>query len=99
VIAKQICKSPQGEAKTKIVGFGIHEGQGQTQKESCKTFANLIAAARYGENETHSAQSPRRLAQQNIVYRTGLPQQDEPLEWLSQVCSGMACQVREALSL
>ena len=142
VIAKQICKSPQGEAKTKIVGFGPgtsvkkilekldqfygdqgaamgdellsqaynfrqHKGEevsafasrldsqfrqaknhgvellpdeeavdrhlrllfwqglkesvkdkARHKKESCKTFADLIAAVRYGENKTHSAQSP-----------------------------------------
>lgn len=32
-----------------------------------------------------------------MVYGTELPQSDGPPEWLSQVCSAMAREVREAL--
>lgn len=67
------------------------------KKDSCKTFTDLISAARYGEKEASSAQFPRRVVRQNIVYGTELPQSDGPPEWLSQVCSAMAREVREAL--
>lgn len=67
------------------------------KKDSCKTFADLIAAARYGEKETNSTQFPRRVARQNMVCGTELPQPEGPPEWLSQVCSAMAREVREAL--
>ena len=67
------------------------------KRDSCKTFADLIAAARYGEKETNSAQFPRRVARQNMVCGTELPQSDGPPGWLTQVCSAMAREVREAL--
>ena len=38
------------------------------KKDSCKTFADLIAAARNGKKETNSAQIPRRVVCQNMVY-------------------------------
>jgi len=77
-----------------LAGAGaIREEQGHTQKG----IADLIAVGRYGEKETNSAQFPRRVAHQSRVCGTGLPQSDEPPEWLSQVCSAMAREVREAL--
>lgn len=42
------------------------------EKESCKTFAELVAAARYGEKEANSTQFPRRVVHQNFVSETGL---------------------------
>ena len=42
------------------------------KKESCKTFAELIAAARYGEKEANSTWFPRRVVHQNFVSETGL---------------------------
>ena len=77
-----------------MAGAGaICEEQGQTQKG----IADFIAARRYGEKETNSAQFPGRVARQSMVCETGLLQSDEPPEWLSQVCSAMAREVREAL--
>ena len=53
------------------------------RKDSCKTFANLIAAVHYGEKETNSTQFPRQVARQDMVCRTELPQPEGPPEWLS----------------
>jgi len=77
-----------------LAGDGaIREERGQTQKK----LADLIAARRYGEKETNSAQYPRRVARQSMVCGAGLLQSDEPRQWLLQVCSAMAREVREAL--
>ena len=68
------------------------------KKDSCKTFTDLITAAHYGKKETNSTQFPLRVAHKNMVCGTKLPQPEPgPLEWLSQVCSAMAHEVREAL--
>ena len=42
------------------------------KKESCKTFAELIAAARYGEKKANSTRFSRRVVHQNFVSQTGL---------------------------
>ena len=67
------------------------------KKDSCKTFADLISAARYGEKEASLAQFSRRVVRQNMIYGTEVSQSDGPPERLSQVCSAMAREVREAL--
>ena len=67
------------------------------KKESCKTFAELVVAAHYGENEANLTQFRQRVVRQNFISETGLMETHEPLEWLPQVCSAMAREVREAL--
>ena len=56
------------------------------KKKSCKTFAELIAVARYGEKEANSTQFPRRVVRQNFIPETGLMETDEPPDWLPEVC-------------
>ena len=70
------------------------------KKDSCKTFADLIVAARYGEKETTPFQAPRRVARQNnqaseVLGPNG--SDSRPPEWLAEVCSAMAREVRQAL--
>ena len=67
------------------------------KKDSCKTFVDLISAARYGEKEARLAQFSRRVVHQNMIYGTEVPQSDGLPKRLSQVCSAMAREVREAL--
>ena len=67
------------------------------KEDSCKPFADLIATTCFGKKETNSDQFPRRVAHQKMVCWTELPQSDRLTEWLSQVCSAMSHEVREAL--
>ena len=67
------------------------------KKESCKTFAELIAAARYGEKQANSTQFPRRVARQNSISDTRLMETHELPEWLPQAFSVMAREVRETV--
>lgn len=46
------------------------------KKDSCKTFADLISAARYGEKELSSAQASKRLARVNQVTKSTEDQPD-----------------------
>ena len=63
------------------------------RKDSCKSFSALITAARYGEKEACSAQSPKRVARSNQVTQDP---DSKPL-WIAEICSAMAREVREAL--
>ncbi len=67
------------------------------KKDSCKTFANLISAARYGEREINSTQGPRRHARANQVTREEDASAGPP-SWLAEVCSTFAREVRETLT-
>lgn len=70
------------------------------KKDSCKTFADLIVAARYGEKESTPPQASRRVVRQNneTAEVLGANGSDyRPPEWLAEVCSAMAREVRQAL--
>ena len=72
------------------------------RKESCKTFGDLIMAARYGEHESNSTQAPKRSARMNQMTAETPnqgpkdPSQDSQ-DWLKELCAAMAREVREAV--
>ena len=69
------------------------------RKDSCKTFSDLIAAARYGEKEALPSQATRKVArciQASDVKEEAASSQEPPAR-LAQVCAAMAREVREAL--
>jgi hypothetical protein len=75
------------------------------KKDNCKTFAELITAARYGEKELGSNQSTRKFARANqAIYQEpgqkSLPQPHNDgvkKEWIAEICTAMAKEVREVL--
>ena len=58
------------------------------KKDSCKTFADLINAARYGEREINSTQGPKRSARVNQATAEENTNAGPP-SWLAEVCSAV----------
>ena len=75
------------------------------KKDNCKTFAELITAARYEEKKLGSNQSTRKFARANqaIYQEPGHTSPSQPRndgdkkEWIAEICSAMAKEVREVL--
>lgn len=65
------------------------------KKENCKTFGDIIMAARYGEHEFNSTQPPKRIARMNQM--SGQTTEPDNHDWIKEVCTVMAREVREAL--
>lgn len=63
-------------------------------KEECKTFGELISAARYGEREVGSAPIPKRVvkAQQATL------DEEKPPKWASEFCAAMVREVKSAFA-
>ena len=87
---------------------GIKEsikGKTRHKKDNCKTFAELITAARYGEKELGSTQPSRKIARSNQAVCHEFSQKSPPQPshaeakpaWITDVCSAMAWGVREIL--
>ena len=75
------------------------------KKDNCKTFAELITAARYEEKELGTNQSTRKFARANqaIYQEPGQTSPSQPRndgdkkEWIAEIGSAMAKEVREVL--
>jgi len=68
------------------------------KKDQCKTFGELITAARYGEKEANnSTQAPKRVARSNPVQQVPQGTQDKKPSWVNEMCTSFSREVREVL--
>lgn len=71
------------------------------KKDGCKSFSELIMAARYGEKESNSTQFPKRSARSNQIsvketQETQVENDSKPPPWVAEVCS-MAREVNQMM--
>ena len=64
------------------------------KKDKCKTFGELISAARYGEREVDLSPIPTRVVKSQQV----TVEEEKTPKWASEVCAAMAREVQSALA-
>ncbi|KAK3733491.1 hypothetical protein QZH41_019393, partial [Actinostola sp. cb2023] len=80
---------------------GLRQGikdKARHKKDQCKTFGELITAARYGEKEANnSTQAPKRVSRSNPVQQVPQGTQDKKPSWVNEMCTSFSREVREVL--
>ncbi len=67
------------------------------RKDSCKSFSDLITAARCGEKESVVSRTSKRVAHSNQTSTSTAKEPEGKPAWIAEICSAMAREVREAL--
>lgn len=63
------------------------------KKDECKTFGELISAARYGEREVDLVLTPKRI----VKSQQATVEEEKTPKWASEFCAAMAREVKSAL--
>jgi len=64
------------------------------KKDECKTFGELISAARYGEREVDLSPIPKRV----VKSQQAIAEEEKAPKWASEFCAAMAREVKSALA-